>query len=144
MSKKKKPAEVKPLVKKPVSFLILLVGSILGGLILSGIIGLIAWQIVRNLTFSVSGLVGAVGVILIGYPIGNILGIFIVKKWLRLEGSLAWSIPACLLGAVSVLGLAELLNINALVTLIGFSIIAPLAGIVGFLLGKNKQKHKTK
>ena len=131
-------------MKKPVAFLILLAGSTLGGLILSGVIGLIAWQIVRNLTFSASGLVGAVGVILIGYPIGNLLGIFIVIKWLRLQGSLAWSIPACLLGAVSVLGLAELLNINALVTLIGFSITAPLAGIAGFFLGKSKQKRKTK
>jgi tetrahydromethanopterin S-methyltransferase subunit E len=140
---KKKTEEV-PRVKKPAAFFILLFGNILVGLILSSIVGLISWQIVKNMTISASGLIGTVGAILTSYPVGNILGILVLKKWLHLEGSLIWSILACFLGTVTVLGFAELFNISALITLITLSITAPLAATTGFILSKGKSKHKVK
>lgn len=142
MSKKNKVANITPMVNKPVAFIILLIGSILFGFIISGLITLISWQVIKNTVLNPDILIGTLGFILIGYPVGNISGILILKKFLRLEGSLLWGIPLCLLGAIGALGLSEIFNISALVALIILAIVAPLSGTLGFLLIKRGRTQR--
>lgn len=129
------------MVNKPLAFCILFIGNILVGIIISGLIALISWQIIKNTVLNPDILIGAMGFILLGYPLGNIIGTLILKKLLRLEGSL-WSIPICLLGAIAVLGFSELFNISAFTAIIILSIVAPLSGTIGFLFIKSGRTRR--
>ena len=131
-------------MKQPQAFLVMLGGSVLGGAVTGGIIGIIAGLIMKNALFGFGGLVGAAGGIIIGYPIGVILGIFPVRRWIRREGSPWLAVPLCLVGAAGSLGVAELMHIALVISLPVYFVIAPLLATAGFFLGKRHKKTGAK
>jgi len=127
-------------MKQPQAFLLTLAGCVGGGAVVGGVIGIIAALVMRNSLFGLGGLAGALLGMIAGYPIGNILAILVMKRWLRQEGSLWLATTLCLVGAAGSLGAAELLNISLAVSLPAFFVAAPVLGTAGFFLGKRWTK----
>ena len=126
-------------MRHPQAFLLTLAGCVVGGAVMGGIIGIITALIMRNSLFGLGGLAGALLGMMAGYPIGNIVGILIMKRWLRQEGSLWLAATLCLAGAAGSLGAAELWNIDLAISLPAFFVAAPVLGTVGFRLGRRKK-----
>jgi biotin transporter BioY len=136
MSRKKKVAKSRPPMKQPQAFLVTLGGCVLGGAVTGGIIGIIAALVMKDSLFGLGGLVGAAGGIIIGYPIGVILGIVLVRRWIRREGPLWLAVPLCMVGAAGSLGVAELMHIALAISLPAYFVATPLLGTAGFFIGK--------
>jgi hypothetical protein len=139
MSKKKKISTSRPPMKQPQAFLLMLAGCVVGGAVVGGIVGVIAALVMRNSLFGLGGLAGALLGMMAGYPIGNIVAMLIMKRWLRQDGSLWLAATLCLVGAAGSLGAAELLNISLAISLPAFFIAAPVLGAVGFRVRRRKK-----
>jgi len=101
-----------------------LVGALIGGKVLGG----------DSFGFGALGL--ALGGIIIGYPMGIIVGIVSVKKILHRRGSLLLGILGSIFGAVITIVVAEPLNLNSNPNLLFgvFFLSVPLFCLVGFFL----------
>jgi hypothetical protein len=67
---------------------------------------------------------------MVGYPVGVIIGIILVSKLLHYSGSLWTGVLGSILGAVITTGLAEPLNVNLNQALLftGFFLAPPVLG----------------
>ena len=102
-------------------------------------LGLIAVLIValfmkESVGFGALGL--AIGGVLIGYPVGVIIGIILTKKLFHQRGSLLLGILGSVLGVVITVAGAESLNLNANVNVLFavFLLSIPILCTIGFLL----------
>jgi hypothetical protein len=140
MSKKDSLGKKRPVVTGPLAFFAVAFGSAAVGTVTGGVIGIVAGLILRDELFGFGGLAGAMGGVLIGYPTGIVAGILLLKKWLRLEGSVLLSLPFSLAGAIIPLAISNPLGINAISALVAFFIATPVLGAVGFFLGSRRKK----
>lgn len=58
-------------------------------------------------------LIGAIMGMIIGYPLGGVLGIWVYSRVFRYSGSMWLALAGAVMGVVLVFGLAEPLNLNA-------------------------------
>lgn len=125
---------IRPIIK----FIIMFIGIGVSGLILGFSGALVGIQILERELFGFGELAGALGGMIIGYPLGVIVGLILVNKILHHRGSLLFGITASCLGAAITIGLVEPININLspdlLFTL--FFLLVPLLGTIGFYLNK--------
>ena len=125
---------IRPIIK----FIIMFIGIGVSGLILGFSGALVGIQILERELFGFGELAGALGGMIIGYPLGVIVGLILINKILHQRGSLLFGITASCLGAAITIGLAEPININLspdlLFTL--FFLLVPLLGTIGFYLNK--------
>ncbi len=85
------------------------------------------------------GALAGLGGMAIGYPIGVILGVLLVNKFLHYRGSLLLGVVGSLLGAVFNYVLVKYLNLNlSLNLLLAIALLAPaILGAAGYhLLGR--------
>ena len=82
------------------------------------------------------GLAGALMGLIIGYPVGVIIGIIWTNKVRHYYGSLLFGAIGSILGTVLAIGLEEPLNLSLdPIVLFGtFFVIVPLLGVIGFYL----------
>jgi len=120
------------------AFLITFGAAAAGGLLLGFIAGLTAGSLMRDLFFGFGQLVGGMGGMFIGYPIGATLGLLLLKKRWRFRGSVLLGMVGCLVGAVATMGPAEMFGITAAFSLPAYAVAVPLLGAIGFNLGKGK------
>lgn len=111
----------------------------LGTGIVGILLGLIAVLVVTLLMkdsvgFGALGL--ALGGVLVGYPVGVIIGIILIKKVFHYRGSLLLGILGSILGVVITMGAAEPLNLNANpgILFAAFFLSVPILCTIGFLL----------
>ena len=120
--------------RRVVTFLGMILGTGLCGLILGIVAALIGATILSDGVAGFGKLVGALAGIVIGYPIGVMVGILIISKLLHSIGSLRFGIFGALLGWLAVIGLSRLVDVfndsNLLFTCI--LIAPPLFGTIGF------------
>jgi len=102
-------------------------------------LGLIAVLLVslfmkESVGFAALGL--ALGGVLIGYPVGVIVGIILTKKVFHYRGSLLLGILGSILGLIITVATAEPLNLNANVNVLFavFLLSIPILCTIGFLL----------
>jgi len=83
-------------------------------------------------------LVGAIVGMVIGYPAGVIVGIYVYSRVFRYRGSMWLAVLGAVLGVVLVFGLAEPLNLNVNSDLLlgGYFLITALLATWGFHLKK--------
>jgi len=100
------------------------IGALIGGRVLGG----------DSVAFGALGL--AIGGVIIGYPMGIIVGIISIKKILHQRGSLLLGILGNIVGAVITMVLAEPLNLNSNTNLLfgEFFVSVPVFCLVGFFL----------
>lgn len=123
---------IKPIIK----FITMFIGIGASGLILGFSGALIGIQILEGELFGFGELAGALGGMIIGYPLGVIVGLVLINKIFHYRGSLLFGITASCLGAAITISIVEPLNINLspdlLFTL--FFLLVPLLGTIGFYL----------
>ena len=123
-------------VRKILKFAIMTLG--LGAIgIAFGIIGaLIGGRVLGADSVGFASLGLAIGGILIGYPTGIIVGIVLIRKVLRQQGSLLLGIVGSIIGAVITMVLAEPLHLNSNTSLLfgTFLLIVPVFCLIGFYL----------
>ncbi len=80
----------------------------------------------------------AIGGILVGFPLGTIVGLILLKKLFHQKGSLWLGMSGAIIGAVATAVLSEPLNLNAHVNLLFgvFFAIVPALTLGGFYLKK--------
>ena len=109
--------------------------------LLFGFLGaIIGASIMRGELFGFGGLAGALGGMIVCYPSGAIIGIFLLSRYFHYRGTLWLGAVGCILGALATMGLAEPLNLNLDATLLFgiFFLLTPLLGTVGFHLRVKK------
>ena len=111
----------------------------LGTAIIGILLGLIAVLIVallmkESVGFGALGL--AIGGVLVGYPVGVIIGIILTKKAFHYRGSLLLGVLGSFLGVVITVAAAEPLNLNTNPNILFavFFLSIPVLCTVGFLL----------
>jgi hypothetical protein len=134
-------------IKKIARFWGMFIGIAFSGFIIGGILALIGSAIMKDKVFGLGRIVGSVGGLIIGYPVGVICGTILFRTWLKYNGAIISGIFGCLLGAIIILVLVVLLKIviSFVWTLSLYFIAAPLLGTIGFYLGRKperKQKHR--
>ena len=79
---------------------------------------------------------------IIGYPVGVITGIILMKRVFHSPGSLLFGILGSILGAILTIGLPEPLNlnINPDILFVAFFLSVPLLGMAGFRLKRKLNK----
>ena len=102
----------RPITKLLIKFTSMIIGTGVVGLILGFSGALIGIQMLKGELFGFGELAGALGGVIIGYPLGVIIGVILVNKVLHYNGSLVFGITGSCLGAAITIGLAEPLNIN--------------------------------
>ena len=112
-------------------FAIAIIGAIFG--FVAAVIGA---QLLQDGAAGFGGLVGAIAGMVIGYPIGVVIGIFLINKVLRYRGSLLFGAIGSIIGAVFIIGLAEPLGLNNNPDLLWALILLlpPFLGTAGFCL----------
>jgi hypothetical protein len=121
-------------LKRLLTFLGMILGTGLCGLIIGGIATFIGIAILSDGVAGFGKLVGAIAGIVLGYPIGVIAGILVISRLLHYAGSPRLGIVCALLGWVLVIALARPFNVlddpNLIFTLV--LIVPPLFGTIGF------------
>ena len=132
----KMPQKSSPAIRKITRFIILTLGlGVIGiGFGLAGM--LIGAKVLPSDSAGFAALGLAIGGLIVGYPIGIIVGIILIKKVLHQRGSLLLGIAGCIIGAAAAIGLAEPLNLNSNSDLlfITFLIVVPAFCMAGFYL----------
>ena len=122
----------------------MVIGIAFTGFVIGGIFALIGSLVMKNTLFGFGGMVGGIGGLVIGYPIGVIGGIIIFRYWIRYNGGIIPGILGSLLGAVIIMVLVVPLKINLPVvwTMTLYLVITPLFGTIGFYLGRKTERKK--
>ena len=105
------------------------------GLVCAAIVGVVTGFLVRDELLGVSWGVGAMGGALVGYPLGAIGGLVMLRRMLHLRGSLVLGVVGGLLGAaltMLVVGQLNLASNPSLVYVIYF-LSVPVLCVCGFL-----------
>ncbi len=126
------------LARNIVKFVIMTIGLGIIGIVFGLVGALIGGKVLGGDSFGFGALGLALGGIIIGYPVGIIVGIISIKKILHRRGSLLLGILGSIFGAVITLVVAEPLNLNSNPNLLFgvFFLSIPLFCLVGFFLRK--------
>ena len=124
------------LAKNMAKFAIMTVGLGIIGIIFGLVGALIGGKILGSDSFGFGALGLALGGILVGYPMGIVVGILVIKKILHQKGSLLLGILGSILGAIIAIVLAEPLNLNSNPNLLFgvFFLSVPLFSLIGYNL----------
>jgi len=119
-----------------VKFVIMTIGLGIIGIVFGLAGALIGGKVLGGDSFGFGALGLALGGIIIGYPMGIIVGIVSIKKILRRRGSLLLGILGSIFGAVITIVAAEPLNLNSNPNLLFgvFFLNVPLFCLLGFFL----------
>jgi hypothetical protein len=124
------------LARNIVKFVIMTIGLGIIGIVFGLVGALIGGKVLGGDSFGFGALGLALGGIIIGYPMGIIVGIVSIKKILHRRGSLLLGILGSIFGAVITIVVAEPLNLNSNPNLLFgvFFLSVPLFCLVGFFL----------
>jgi len=124
--------------KKIVTFIGIVIGIGIFGVFFGFVAALLGAWIMQGRLFGLGGLAGALGGIIIGYPLGVIIGIIVVKRIFHYQGSILLGIVGVVLGGAITIGLAEPLNLNLNPTVLFtvFFLLVPVLCTAGFRLKK--------
>jgi len=114
---------------------IAIIGAIFG--LLAAFIGV---QLLQDGTTGFGGSVGVLADMVIGYPIGVMIGIFLINKVLHYRGSLLFGEISSIIVVVFIIGLARPLGLNNNPDLLWALILLlpPVFGTIGFHLWKQE------
>jgi hypothetical protein len=123
-------------IKKVAVFSGMVIAIAIIGAIFGFLAALIGAQLLQDGAAGFGGLVGALAGMVIGYPTGVAIGIFLINKVIRYRGSLLFGAIGSIIGVVFTIGLAEPLGINNNPDLLWALILLlpPLLGTIGFHL----------
>ena len=128
--------------KKYLWFIAMFIGSGLVGLSVGVVALLVGAAVMRDEFFGLGGLIGGLWGLFLGYPLGVVVGLFLLKRFAHYQGSVIYGVIGCLIGAGVSVGMIGPLNI-AIDPSILFSIFfisCPLLATAGFYLGKKRRK----
>lgn len=114
-------------------------GSAMAGALLGAALGALAGTIFKDDLFGFGVYLGGAGGLAIGYPLGVIPGLMIMKKWLGYtEGSVWAGVIVEIIGSMIFLALSYFISkiwsaIDMQFVVIGYFIIVPLLATVGFV-----------
>lgn len=133
MSMFRKPS---PIAKKIFKFVIIAIGLGIIGFAFALIGVLIGGRVLGGDSDGFGALGLAFGGLVIGYPAGIIVGIFLIKRIFHQRGSLLLSILGSIFGAVFIVALAEPFHFNENANLLFglFFLSVPVFCLAGFLL----------
>ena len=128
--------------KKYLWFIAMFIGSGLVGLAVGVVAVLIGAAVMRDELFGLGGLIGGLWGVFLGYPIGVVTGIFLLKRFVHYQGSVIYGLIGCLIAAGISVGMIGPLNIdiNPSILFSIFFISCPLLATTGFYLGKKRKK----
>jgi len=92
-------------------------GAFIGGRILGG----------NTEGFGALGL--AIGGALVGYPLGIIVGLVLLKKLFHIRGSLLLGVSGAIIGTLAIVSLSEPLNLNSNINLLVGSFVLVVTGL---------------
>lgn len=104
MAKKDKTETRPPAVTGPLAFFAVVLGSATFGVVTGGVTGIIAGLILRDELFGFGALAGAMGGMLVGYPLGIIPGNLLLKKMAQAGrfGPAQYSVRTCGRGVTAI------------------------------------------
>lgn len=129
-------------MKNLIRFVIQTIGVGIAGIIV-GIAGILAGAFIMKGELSGFGdLAGGLMGLVIGYPLGAIIGIIVINRVLHYHGSLLLGVIGSILGAVLTIGLAEPLNLNlnSNILFVVFFLSIPLLGMIGFNIKRKRSQ----
>ena len=109
------------------------------GFLSAGLAVLVVWLVMRDSAeFGALGL--ALGGAMLGYPLGVIGGLFVLKRGFKVPGSIAVGAVGAIVGAALALGLASLLNQTGdpSASVIAYFVLVPALATAGLKLGDRK------
>ena len=121
--------------QRVLQFGVIAAGVAVAGLVCAAIVGAVTGFVVRDQLLGVGWVAGAIGGALVGYPLGVIGGLVMLRRILHLCGSLFLGVVGGLLGAalaMLVVGQLNLASNPSLVYVIYF-LSVPLLCVCGFL-----------
>ncbi len=122
--------------QRAVQFLMIAAVVAAAGLVCAAVVGVVTGFILRDEASGVSWTAAAVGGAFLGYPLGVIGGLVMLRRILQLHGSLLLGLIGVVLASALTMFAAGLFDLSAnasLVYLIYFAIV-PLLCVFGFLL----------
>ncbi len=124
------------LARRMFQFVLMAIGLGVLGIVFAVIGALIGGRVLGSDSAGFGALGLAIGGVIIGYPVGIIVGIISIKRILHQKGSLSLGILSSIIGAVIAMVLAEPLNLNSNTNLLFgvFFISVPAFCLVGFFL----------
>jgi hypothetical protein len=124
------------LAKNVVKFAIMTVGLGIIGIVFGLVGALIGGRVLGGDSFGFGALGLALGGVLVGYPMGIVVGIILIKRILYQRGSLLLGILGSIFGAVIAVVIVEPLNLNSNANLLFavFFLSVPFFCLVGFFL----------
>ena len=111
----------------------------MAGLISAGIAVLLVWLTMRDDPgFGALGL--ALGGAMLGYPLGVIGGLFVLKRVLRIPGSIVFGAVGAIVGVALSLGLASFVNQTGDpgMAVVFYFVLVPALAAVGLRMGDRK------
>jgi len=128
--------------RKYLWFIAMVISSGLTGLTVGIVAVLIGASIMRGQLFGLGGLIGGLWGVFLGYPLGVVAGMFLLKRFVRYQGSVIYGVIGCLIGAGVSFGLIGPMNIdvNPSILFSIFFISCPLLATAGFYLGKMRKQ----
>ena len=120
-------------------FFLTVVALAVAGFLSAGLAVLVVWLVMRDSAeFGALGL--ALGGAMLGYPLGVIGGLFVLKRAFKIPGSIAVGAVGAIVGAALALGLASLLNQTGdpSASVIAYFMLVPALATAGLKLGDRK------
>ena len=71
----------------------------------------------------------AIGSALVGYPLGIIVGLVLLKKLFHIRGSLLLGVSGAIIGTLAIVSLSEPLNLNSNINLLVGSFVLVVTGL---------------
>ena len=122
--------------KKTIKFLGMVMGLGIMGVVFGFLVALMGAVMLSGEIFGFGALVGAVGGMLLGYPIGVLVGIVVINRFFHYRGSVLFGILGGFLGGVVVLGLGEIVALNPPLMFSLFFLAVPVMCTAGYRLKK--------
>ena len=122
--------------RRIVVFISMLLAIAIVGAVFGFLAAMLGAQLLKDDFTNLSGIAGILAGMVVGYPLGVAIGIFLFNKVLNYRGSLLFGAIGSVLAAAFLIGLAEPLNLNNNPDLLWILIVitSPLIGTFGFHL----------
>jgi len=120
-------------------FFLTVVALAVAGFLSAGLAVLVVWLVMRDSAeFGALGL--ALGGAMLGYPLGVIGGLFVLKRAFKIPGSTAVGAVGAIVGAALALGLASLLNQTGdpSASVIAYFVLIPALATAGLRMRNRK------
>jgi len=134
MIEQPKPSTFKRIIK----FVGMVMGLGIMGVVFGFLVALIGAVMLSGEIFGFGALVGAIGGMLLGYPIGVLVGIVVINWLFHYRGSILFGILGGFLGGVVTLGLGEVVGLDPSLMFALFFLAVPVMCTVGYRLKKGE------